>query len=100
MGYSHFFFPSLFLQVREGNGRSLESSLLRLKKKCKTAEGLKEEQHNRNIVICDRGRIDRCAKDLIDRGVLIGVTENWASDSISNFLLMKTEDYPVRRQKR
>jgi hypothetical protein len=77
----------------------LEHSLVHLTKKCATSEeALKREQATQHILICDR--VDRRAKELIEQGVLTAVTEEWASDSLSNFYLMGLESYKVQLRRR
>ena len=49
-----------------------------------------------NIVISDRNRLDRKAREPVENGLAIAVTEDWAHDSLSNFLLMGTGMYEVK----
>jgi hypothetical protein len=75
----------------------LSESLKRLENDLEEGGGV-DEQGIQNILICDR--IERCAQSFIEQSKLIAVTEEWASDSISNFQLMDTSDYIVKSRRR
>jgi hypothetical protein len=48
-----------------------------------------------NVVISDKNRLDRKAREPVENGLAIAVTEDWAHDSVSNFMLMGTGMYEV-----
>ena len=50
------------------------------------------ERHH-HVVICDSGRIDRAARQPVQDGLAVAVSEAWAHDSISNFRLMPFDAY-------
>ena len=85
--------------LRLGDGRVYESlaSLSKLESKINESE---DEQKRMHIIVCDSGRVDRSAKQLIEQGYLIAVTTEWALDSISNFQLMNVGDYDGRNGRR
>lgn len=86
--------------LRLGDGRVFDESLAQLSKLEKRMNESVEEQRRKHVLVCDRGRVDRSAKELIEKGLLEAVTTDWALDSISNFVLMDAQDYDGRNGRR